>query len=149
MKKPIFFLLGLVLLLAACNKDDEASKTDNLTSGKWKITASVAKFPFNGGETTVDVYANLPACQRDNTAEFKTDGTLIADEGATRCSTNDPQQTTGTWSFAQNETHLIATGTGYNFDAEILELTGSKLRVKYDTTSGGITTTTETTFEKI
>ncbi len=150
MKKPIFFLLGLALAFVAC-KDDEASKTntEKLTSGKWQITASVAKFTSNGVEQTVDVYAITPACRKDNTAEFKTDGSLIADEGATKCSTNDPQQETGTWTFEQNETHLHVVGTDYSFEAEILELSDSVLKVKYDTAAGGITTTTETTFEKI
>lgn len=150
MKKPIFFLLGLALAFVAC-KDDEASKTntEKLTSGKWKITASVAKFTFNGIEQTVDVYANLPACKKDNTVEFKTDGTVIADEGATKCSPTDPQEETGTWTFEQNEMHLHVVGTDYSFEAEIVELTDSVLKVKYDTTSGGITTTTETTFQKI
>lgn len=149
MNRPILLLLGIALSLVACKKDEEASRADILTSGKWKLSASIAQFTFNGNLQTVDVYANLGACQKDNTAEFKTDGTLISDEGPTKCGSQDPQQTTGTWSLEQNETRLKIAGGGYNFDAEILEFSDTKVRVKYETTSGGITTTTESTFEKI
>lgn len=150
MKKPIFFLLSIALFFVACDKDDSgASNTDKLTNGQWKIISSVAKFTFNGIEQTVDAFGQLPACQKDNLAEFQADGTLIADEGATKCSTNDPQQETGTWEFAQGETHIIVVSDDYDFDAEILELTDSKLRVKYETDLSGIVTTTETVFEKI
>ena len=149
MKKPIFFMLSIALFFVACDKDDNgANNTDNLTGSQWKITSSVAKFTFNGVEQTVDVYAQLPACQKDNLVEFKTDGTFIADEGATKCSPNDPQEETGTWVFAQDETHIVVVSDDLNFDAEILELTDSRLRVKYDTDLSGTVTTTETVFEK-
>ncbi len=148
MKKLLVLLLGITFLLGACKKD-EASNTDKLTSGQWKLTASVSSFTFNGNLQTIDVYANLGACQKDNFVEFKADGTLTGDEGPTKCGSNDPQQTTGTWAFEQNETHLVVNGAGYNFDAEILELTDTKLRVKYETNNNGIVTTTETTFEKV
>ncbi|HRI62350.1 MAG TPA: hypothetical protein PK228_21565, partial [Saprospiraceae bacterium] len=88
MKKPIFFLLGisLALFLGACDSDsDGASNTDNLTSGQWKLSSSVATFTFNGTPQTVDVYAQLAACDKDNFVEFKADGSLISDEGATKC----------------------------------------------------------------
>ncbi len=150
MKKPIFLLLSIALFFVACDKDDNGvSNTDNLTSGQWRIASSVAKFTFNGVEQTVDVYGQLPDCQKDNLAEFQADGTLIADEGATKCSSNDPQEETGTWEFAQDETHIIVMSDDYDFDAEILELTDSRLRVKYNTNLNGIVTTTETVFEKI
>lgn len=149
MNKSILLLLGFAFLFGACKKDDDASNTEKLTTGQWKLTASVGKFTFNGVLQTVDVYANLGACQKDNIVEFKTDGTTISDEGPSKCASGDPQQTTGTWAFAQDETHLIVNGGGYNFDAEIIEFTDTKLKVKYETNNGGIVTTYDTTFEKI
>jgi len=152
MKKPIFFLLALLALsFAACDKDDDnsGSNTDKLTNGKWKLSASVAKFTFNGMEQTVDVYGQLPDCDTDNEIEFKADGTLISDEADEKCNANDPQQEVGTWSFNQDETEITVSGIDDNFTAEIIELTNSKLRVKYDLNQNGIVTTTETTFVKI
>lgn len=152
MKKPIFFLLGLLALsFVACDKDDDnsGSNTDKLTSGKWKLSASVAKFTFNGIEQTVDVYGQLQDCETDNELEFKADGTLISDEAAEKCNANDPDQEVGTWSFNQDETEITVSGIDDSFTAEIIELTNSKLRVKYDLNQNGIVTTTETTFVKI
>lgn len=151
MKKPIFYLLFLVLFAGACSKDEDngASSTDKLTSGLWQVTAWSASFVFNGAQQTIDVYANSGSCQQDNTVEFKPDGTLIADEGPTKCSTNDPQQDIGTWGFAQNETRLVVAGGDYNFDAEILELTNDKLKVKFNVNQSGTVTTNEVVFEKI
>lgn len=149
MNKPIMFLLGLLLLGGACTKDDTASNTDKLTTGKWKLTASTSSFTFNGNVQTFDVYAQLGSCLKDDTFEFKPLGIAIKDEGATKCNVGDPQQLTGTWAFGQNETHLIVAGIGYNFDAEILEFTDTKLHVKYVIDQNGIVTTYDSTFEKI
>ncbi|MBV6441345.1 MAG: hypothetical protein DYG98_03500 [Haliscomenobacteraceae bacterium CHB4] len=151
MKKPVFYLLGLglALFLGACDKDSDASNTDKLTNGQWKITSWVAKFTFNGVDQTVDVYAQSPACDKDDFAEFNTDGTLVLDEGATKCNPIDPQQETGTWELTQNETHLVVTSGDLSFDAEIVELTDSKLTVEYEVNQNGIVTTNEIVFEKI
>jgi len=148
MNKSILFLLGIALLMGACKKDD-ASNSEKLTTGQWKLVSSVGSFTFNGNLQTVDVYANLGACQKDNLVEFKTDGTFVSDEGPTKCGSADPQQTTGIWSLAQSDTHLIVNGGGYNFDAEIVEFSDTKLRVKYQTDNGGIVTSYDTVFEKI
>ncbi len=149
MNKPIMFLLGLLLLGGACTKDDTASNTDKLTTGQWKLTASTSSFTFNGNLQTFDVYEQLGSCVKDDFFEFKALGIAVRDEGPTKCNVGDSQQLTGTWAFAQNETHLLVAGIGYNFDAEILELTDTKLRVKFVIDQNGIVTTYDNTFEKI
>lgn len=151
MKKPIFFLLGLglALFLGACDSDsDSASNTEKLT-GQWKLTAATTSFTFNGVPTTVDAYAQLAACDKDDTIEFKADGTTVSDEGATKCDPTDPQQEAGTWTFTQNETHLVVSGPDYDFDAEIVELSDTRMRVTFDEDLNGIVTTNELTFTKI
>lgn len=150
MNKPIFLLLGLALVIGACDSDsDNASNTDNLTDGKWKLSALVTKFTFMGVDQTVDAYAQLPACDKDDTLEFETDGTYIGDEGATKCNSGDPQQDSGTWEFTENETRIKVSGADYDFDAEILELSGSTMRVKFTEDLSGIVTNNELTFTKI
>lgn len=148
MKKSIFYLLGLALLLGACSKDNNATNADKLMGGQWRLTALTTSFTYNGNETTVDAYAQLANCDKDDFFVFQSGGVFISDEGATLCNPSDPQQETGTWSFTQNETHLVISGTSVDFDAEILELTDSKLRVKYNEDLSGIATTSELTFLK-
>lgn len=149
MKKPIFFLLGLALLLGvSCKKDDAADKpkADLLTNGKWKISASVATFSVLGTTQTLDIYALIEDCDLDNFFIFQSAGVLIADEGADRCDANEPQQVEGTWELTQNETHLKVTGTDLDFEGEIVELTASKLVIKYATEINGLPADTETEF---
>jgi hypothetical protein len=151
MKKLIFSLLGLglVLLIGACGNDEKATtNTEKLTTGQWKLTAWTSSFTFNGVLQPVDSYAQLGSCQKDDFIEFKTDGSCVKDEGPTTC--GGPQQVTGTWAFSDSETHIVISGLGfYDIDADILELTDTKLRVSYEVNLGGTITTNEMVIEKI
>lgn len=149
MQKPIIYLLGLILFLGACknNDDDSTPKTTLLTNGKWKIVTSKATISLaTGGTTEFDLLAFLSTCEKDGHFVFQSAGVLIADEGALRCDPADPQQTTGAWELTQNETHLKVSSTDLEFEAEIAELTASKLVVKYDTDINGVPAKTETEF---
>jgi hypothetical protein len=149
MKKPIFYLLAFAatLILGSCKKDSSDSPNNALTSGKWRIIVSTATFTVGTITQTVDALAMLPNCERDNFFVFQVGGTLLADEGLTKCNSNDLQQTTGSWLLSQNNTRLVVAGGGYNFDAEIVELTSQKLRVKYTTAVSGAPANFDTTFE--
>lgn len=151
MKKPIFFLLGLALLLgASCKKDDDTAKAkaDLLINGKWKIVASKATISLaTGGTADFDLIAFLSTCEKDGHFVFQSAGVLISDEGTTKCDPADPQQTTGTWELTQNETHLKVSGDDIDFEGEIVELTASKLVIKYTTDINGVPANTETEFE--
>lgn len=149
MKKSILYLLGLTLVLGACSKDSKnATNSDKLTDGQWRLTALTTSFTYNGVESTIDAYTQLADCDKDNFFVFQSGGIFISDEGATLCNPSDPQQETGTWSFTQNETHLVISGTSDDYDAEILELSDTKLRLKYNEDLNGIATTNELTFLK-
>jgi hypothetical protein len=149
MHKPIFCLLGLILILGACKNDDDSSapKATLLTNGKWKIVASKANISLAaGGTTEFDLLAFLSTCEKDGHFVFQSAGVLISDEGTTKCDPDDPQQTTGTWELTQNETYLKVSGTDLEFEGEIAELTASKLVIKYDTDINGVPAKTETEF---
>lgn len=148
MKKPIFFLFGIALLLSvSCKKDDAAnkSKADLLINGKWKIVSSKATL---SGSSSVefDLLLFLSTCEKDGYFIFEPDGVLVSDEGITKCDAADPQQTIGTWELTQNETHLKVIGTDLDFEGEIVELTASKLVIKYATEINGLPADTETEF---
>jgi len=148
MKKPIFFMLGLALLLGACknDNDDSNSKADLLINGKWKIVSSKATL---SGSSSVefDLLVFLSTCEKDGYFIFEPDGVLVSDEGITKCDVADPQQTIGTWVLTQNETHLKVTGTDLDFEGEIAVLTASKLVIKYATEINGLPADTVTEFE--
>lgn len=112
--------------LSACKDDDEPnlSRTELLTMKPWKITG-IAIVGF-GGATPPESF------QADDTFAFNTDGTYVFNEGATKEDPADPQEITGTWEFAENETVLKITFSGITLSKDIKELSTSVLKVQYN-----------------
>jgi hypothetical protein len=134
----ILNLLTLTVLLSACKKDDQVpTKTELLTKGVWKMTAytvdpEFAIFDNNGNMTgtTNDMFATMEDCEKDDTNKFNTDKTMVADEGATKCDSSNPQMTSMVWSFNADETALNISDDGDAIILSILELTDKVLKVK-------------------
>jgi hypothetical protein len=159
MKKLSFLLLAAVAL-GGCKKNDStspsptASRTDMLTAKNWRISAQTYSVAINNGTPTVsDEYANETACERDNFIKFNTNKSLIADEGATKCSSSDPQTQSGTWDLTTNDTKLTLAdpsqgGVPIPFDIIDFSATTLHVRFSYTTSSGGssITSVNDVTF---
>ena len=114
MKKIILLLtIGTTILFSSSCKPVEeentpsnptpASKTELLTSKVWKVTA----FTLDGQ----NFFSQLDDCEKDDLTTFKTNGSFIEDEGATKCNVSDPQIiTSSTWKFIDNETKILVDG---------------------------------------
>ena len=122
-------MLAASMLAVSCKKDDnnnnnngpQMTKKEMLTAKSWKATGMTI-----GGS---DFWPLVDACERDDLYTFKTDGTYIEDEGATKCDPADPQViTTSTWAFIQNDTKIVYDGD----TATIKELTPSKMVLESD-----------------
>ena len=111
----VIMIALLILVSISCKKDKKASNTDKLT-GKWWINTAMTIDPaiVIGGTSITDLWGQIPPCSKDNLQKFETAGVYTMDEGATKCSGNDPQTTTGTWSFNADETIISTTTTGAN-----------------------------------
>jgi len=96
--------------------------------------------------STNDIFAMLDDCEKDDTHKFNSDKSLITDEGMTKCDSNDPQKTNGTWSFSADETSLTITEEEYSQVVKILELTQNVLKLKSTETEEGMTFTYTITF---
>lgn len=128
--KKVKLLLSVALVtslafISSCSKDDEAnlSKKELLTQKPWKLQST----------TIVGLPSSPPdSFQADDTFTFATDGTYTFDEGATKEDPSDPQTQTGTWEFAENETVIKLTYGGITINQEIVELTTSTLKVKFN-----------------
>jgi len=127
-------LLSLVILTAnSCKKDDESkSKTDLLTGKYWKYTAMniSPSIEFNGFEYS-DLFGLLPNCTKDDLVKYDADGTVIYDEGASKCDEGDPQTETGTWSFNSDETKITEVFDGDSFTYDVLELSDTNVKFSY------------------
>ncbi|MCS6822623.1 MAG: lipocalin family protein [Microscillaceae bacterium] len=144
MKKLVnlFALLAIVMFAISCKKEKEPTPQEKII-GKWRITA----------QNTIMSGQTFPAasCELDNTVEFKSGGTLIFDEGRTKCDASSPQTEQGTWALTGDARTLIITlpsigNIGISY--QVLELTKTRIRVRAENimNSGA---TIETTFEKI
>ena len=125
MKKMKSLILTLVLASVAfsCKKSDPAVDPKVAIIGKWRITASSLVL----GGVTLDVFAQTPACEKDNYTEFRNPNIAIEDEGATKCNASDPQQVrSGTWVLNADNTLLTLDGDA----ATVLELNNSTLRLR-------------------
>jgi len=134
-------LMTLTLIWTACSKSKSSNSNNSnmtlMTQAIWKYDTSGIDLNKDG---VVDLTDNLQACVKDNTYQFKTDSTVIVDEGATKCNSTDPQTATYSWSISSGNpailksdaTPLLASGL------TVLTLTSTKLTVYKDTTVQGV-----------
>ncbi|MBD2767198.1 hypothetical protein IC235_04750 [Hymenobacter sp. BT664] len=129
-------------LFTSCEKDEEKeefilkSRTDLLTTKNWRVSA----VSFVAGTTTTDVYALLPACEKDDFVKFNTNKSLLFDKGPLRCDPSSPQTTTGSWDLTVNDTKLTTrespTASGKLFD--VVDISESTLTLSRPTTFRGV-----------
>ena len=132
MKKTILFSFLAILLCVACSKKDKAqSRTDIITNGSWSLSAVVSDNDANGSYETND-FAGFSLCYTDNFYTFRSNAQLELNEGPTKCAPGDPQTELATWSFTQNETHLMINADEY----VLMELNSSKVIIKEELAGG-------------
>jgi hypothetical protein len=140
-----FAILTVILFGTACSEKETTpapSNTEMISEGSWKYESGGADMNRDG---TIDVsfesVGAIPACRLDNTATFSANGSGIADEGATRCNTSDPQTLPFIWNFSNNETKLNITGPGVfgiSGQFNLVALSRTRMTLSKDTTISSI-----------
>lgn len=122
----VFTIFGFI----SCKKEEKLSRTDLLTSGSWKLSSMTSTV----GAVTVDMYARMDDCDRDNYITFSANGTMETNVGEIKCEEGDKNEISA-WNFSENETII---NTDDDFSGTILSLTKSELRLEilFDTESG-------------
>jgi hypothetical protein len=137
----IIALVAFTLSFSACEKDDEKpSKTAMLTAKTWKMTGFTVDPTvdlFDTGVEITNIYNQQP-CFHDDTRKFDKSGTFTADEGTVKC--YDVQTETGSWVFNPEETVITISADGESVSAQIIELSSTKLKVRYTLNLGIILT---------
>jgi lipocalin-like protein len=149
MKMNLLKLTPAILLIVAFTscKKDSLSKTDLLTDPNgWLLTALTIDpaivDPITGAQIA-NLYAQYNACEKDDIIFFKDNGTIIYDEGATKCDPNDPQTgDDGTWLLSADEKTITIDGDSWT----ISELSKSNFRISFSEVDSGITYTYNATF---
>ncbi len=137
-------LLALILFSQCGKKDSSLSKTDLITSASWKYDNAGIDLNADGQSDSGLPPGFVETCETDNIITFKSDGTGTIDEGLTKCDIADPQTSSFTWSFKENETVInipTAIITGFDGDAKIVKLTASEFDLS-KTVTVGVTTVT-------
>jgi len=141
MKKYALTALAIGFIIYGCKKDDDDK---DVTKERVQfITSSSWKYDTVGIDTNKDGKPDQPLsgftveqCDKDNTITFKSDSTGVLNEGATKCSSTDPQTTPFTWYFKEKGTILYTPdqvfGAGISGDFKVGEITTSRLRVIKD-----------------
>lgn len=126
--------IASIFVLSSCKKDETTkSPTEYLTAGNWKVTGMTINPGIEvAGIVITDIYyLMVQDCAKDNLIKFNTDGSVTDDEGATKCSSDDPQTTTdGTWTLStDSKTLTIYYPESDPAPATIVSLNGTKLVV--------------------
>lgn len=152
MKKLNYLSVLLLALLMAgavsCKKKKSDPSPQERILGKWKITAFTMVSSTSPG-TIFDYYALMDNCLKDNFYEYRNGGVLIQDEGPTKCSSSDPQQTTGSYTLSADGRTLTWVQGSDSTTLEVLELSNTTKKLKYTENDGGNEFTFEITFKKI
>jgi hypothetical protein len=138
--------------LVSCKKDTEVTftKTDLLAVKSWRIVSQSSTYSsssVNSGKAiTTNRYATKSNCERDNFFKFSSTGTLVLDEGETKCNPSDPQKQHGSWSFSGDQSRLSLNDPSQGIPLgtfEVVSLSSSKLELRYSGSysSGGISAT--------
>ena len=117
----------------------ESTSTKNyaskLVSGPWLMNSVVSTH----NTEIFDLYSEMDEREKDNSLIFKTDNTVVSDEGATKYSENDPQVfSKGNWSISEDGRVLKIEEYGMVSELEILKLTSNELKLRavdYDSTT--------------
>ena len=144
-----FLLIITGIITFSCKKDKKETtvktKTELLTTGTWKFTAAVitpAYDYYGDGNSVTDIFSIMKPCEKDDYEIYKTNGIWEYHEGPTTCYPLNPQEFSDSWHFAANETKLVV-GTD---EISILELTATKLKLRYTFEDAGVTYTEEDTY---
>ena len=141
-------LTGIALLCTNCHKSSDPtppiqpSRVELLTQHAWRESAATYTVTENGITTTRDIYAQLPACRRDNFTKYNVDRSYTNDEGATLCDPADPQVRTSTWDFFSNESEFVyAPNSPFTILYQIKTLNATTFSIERSSTAQGRTET--------
>jgi hypothetical protein len=103
------FSIAALLLLFSCTKEEEnESKMSILTEKAWKFVKVESR--TNNGPW-FDEAQFWPACKKDDEILFKTNLSYVLSNGATKCTSSDPDVfDIATWKFLDNETKIDMDG---------------------------------------
>lgn len=153
MKLKTFALLGVIctsVVFTSCKKDDDKKEETPAASieGTWKMTAQTMTVNLGTGDTTMNTYADMEACEKDDLVRFNADKTVTNLAGATKCDPSEPtSESGGTWALSSDQKTLTVTD-GSPDVFTVVTLNTTTLKLKMTDSSRGMTYVMNATFTK-
>ena len=134
------------LALTSCSSDDNGASTEASIVGKWTPTKTVSV--TGTANTSIPYTDNEPNCDKDY-IEFASGGgfsrVTYFKDGDNNCT----QQSATAQTYTKTNSALTISGGLYAGTFEVTKLSSSELRLKQQSTSGGVTTTNTINFSKV
>ena len=107
----LLLISGGMILITSCNNNEDDAEG---IVGTWKVTGAVFNPAYDPGSgLTTDAYSLMfdDACDQDDLIIFQDNGTVISDEGALKCDSLNPQQTTDNYTLSGTTLSLFGNDT--------------------------------------
>jgi hypothetical protein len=117
-----------IALFTGCKKSTaNLSKKELLARMSWRITG--------WEEAGQNVYSYVPYCQLDDRVQYNSDGTGVIDNGSSKCSSDEGQTQSFTWSLDNNDTELHVSKTSGSESYKVLSLNEDNLKIQLNSSS--------------
>ena len=150
----VMAILSIALASTSCelfdkddDKDDDSVKAKIV--GTWQLKSLTCDPAIDWfGTTVTNVYAQLPACIKDDLVIIQNNNTYLEDEGTSKCQNSDPQTVTGTWALNPAQTILSVSRDGDTESWNLSNLGKSEFTAEYEIEEGGVTYTFKAVYVK-
>lgn len=125
--KTFFYCLFISFIFISCSDSEDTSSTSSLLTNAWDVVVFQSKLP---SETTWT--DSSTTCNLDDTWEFTNSGEIIIYGGSFLCDGDTNfSNTIYDFKLAANDTKIIFTIAGYEYEENIEELTETTLITTY------------------
>ena len=150
----VMAILSIALASTSCelfDKDDDKDE-DSVKAkivGTWQLKSLTCDPAIDWfGTTVTNVYAQLPACIKDDLVIIQNNNTYLEDEGTSKCQNSDPQTVSGTWALNPAQTILSVSRDGDTESWNLSNLGKSEFTAEYEIEDGGLTYTFNAVYVK-
>jgi hypothetical protein len=149
----VLAILSITLASTSCELFEKEGKADDNVKAKivgtWQLKALSSDPAIDWfGTSVTNVYAQLPACVKDDLVIIQSNNTYLEDEGSSKCQNTDPQTVSGTWALNPAQTILSVSRDGETESWNLVNLGKNEFTAEYSIEEGGITYTFKAVYTK-
>ncbi|AEE52898.1 DUF5004 domain-containing protein [Haliscomenobacter hydrossis] len=150
----VMAILSIALASTSCelfekddDKDDDNVK--NKIVGTWQLKSLTSDPAIDWfGTPVTNVFAQLPACVKDDLVIIQSNNTYLEDEGTSKCQPSAPQTVSGTWALNPAQNVISVSRDGDTESWNLLNLGKTEFTAEYPIEEGGVTYTFKAVYVK-